>query len=86
MTLRHNEILDSVITRVLVFGKTFAVFWYRKAARRGDAKAQYNLGLCYKHGEGVSRSKRWAHHWIKKAARKKLPAAIMAMKREQEEE
>ncbi|MEI8246760.1 MAG: hypothetical protein WCI51_13085 [Lentisphaerota bacterium] len=28
---------------------------YRKAAKAGDAKAQYNLGLCYFTGTGVSK-------------------------------
>lgn len=32
--------------------KIEAVHWYRKAAKAGDSKAQYNLGLCYAEDEG----------------------------------
>ncbi|MHA4810017.1 tetratricopeptide repeat protein [Flavitalea flava] len=44
-----------------------AVAWYRKAARKNDPKALYNLGLCYKHGDGVEQSSRWANHYFVKA-------------------
>jgi TPR repeat protein len=46
------------------------VLWYRKAARQGDAKAQYNLGLCYRDGEGVRKNRRLAIRWLKDAAAK----------------
>jgi TPR repeat protein len=46
-----------------------AVAWYRKAARKKDAKALYNLGLCYKHGHGVRRSARWARHYFELAGK-----------------
>jgi hypothetical protein len=29
---------------------TQAVYWFRKAAEQGHAKAQYNLGLMYDYG------------------------------------
>ena len=32
-----------------------AVKCYREAAAQGNAGAQYNLGVCYKNGEGVKR-------------------------------
>ena len=44
-----------------------AIFWYRKAAAKNDPKALYNIGLCYKHGDGVKRSNRWARHYFEKA-------------------
>ncbi len=44
-----------------------AVKWYRKAVARQDDKALYNLGLCYKEGDGVTRSKRWALYYFSKA-------------------
>ena len=31
-----------------------AVAWYAKSAAQGFAKAQYQLGKCYKNGEGVA--------------------------------
>ena len=30
--------------------------WYRKSAEQGDADAQYNLGCCYKNGQGVEQN------------------------------
>jgi len=44
-----------------------AVKWYRRAAAHQDDKALYNLGLCYKEGDGVIRSKRWALYYFTKA-------------------
>jgi TPR repeat protein len=35
-----------------------AVRYYALAAEQGDALAQFNLGICYKHGEGVAQN--WA--------------------------
>ncbi len=42
--------------------------WYRKAAEQGDAAAQYNLGLCYCNGWGVSKDMTEAVEWYRKAA------------------
>ena len=47
---------------------TQAVYWFRKAAERGFAKAQCNLGLCYAKGEGVPKDERVAAEWYRKAA------------------
>lgn len=33
-----------------------AAYWYRRAAKQGDAAAQYNLGICYENGRGVTKS------------------------------
>jgi len=41
---------------------------YRKAAVNGDAKAQYNLGLCYYNGNGVNKDMEKAVEWYLKAA------------------
>lgn len=41
---------------------------YRYAAEAGHAGAQRCLGLCYRDGEGVRRNRRWARHWLAKAA------------------
>ena len=42
--------------------------WYRKAAEQNYAAAQYNLGLCYEHGEGVAADQVEAAKWYRKAA------------------
>lgn len=39
-----------------------------KLAERGDAEAQYNLGLIYNKGQGVTKSRRIAIKWFKRAA------------------
>jgi TPR repeat protein len=49
--------------------ETKAVYWYKKAASKNDDKALYNLGLCYKHGNGVKQSNRWAKHYFEHAKR-----------------
>jgi len=44
------------------------VKWYRKAAEQNYAPAQYNLGLCYEHGNGVAANRVEAAKWYRKAA------------------
>ena len=41
---------------------------FRKAAEQGDAVAQFNLGICYHEGNGVSADKVEAMNWFRKAA------------------
>ncbi|MDP2602813.1 MAG: hypothetical protein Q8S00_09515 [Deltaproteobacteria bacterium] len=38
--------------------------WYRKAAEQGLAPAQYNLGLMYTKGQGVTQDNVEAHKWF----------------------
>jgi hypothetical protein len=52
-----------------------AVKWWRKAAERGHAKAQYNLSICYADGEGVSQDYTEATKWLYKAAQNGVPNA-----------
>ena len=40
---------------------------FRKAADMGYADAQYNLGYCYKYGDGVPRNLDKSAEWIRKA-------------------
>ena len=40
---------------------------YRRAAERGDADAQYNLGLLYRQGQGVPRDSGAAVAWFRRA-------------------
>lgn len=42
--------------------------YYLKAARQGDAEAQYNLGVCYRKGYGVEKDLTEAVKWLRKAA------------------
>jgi len=45
-----------------------AVVWLRKAADLGYADAQYNLGVCYKNGKGVTQDYSEAAKWFRNAA------------------
>ena len=47
----------------------------RKAAEQGDAKAQYDLGMCYLHGAGIAQDGKEAVRWLRKAANQGLPEA-----------
>ena len=44
-----------------------AVSWFRKAAKKGYGRAQYNLGLAYENGEGVRKCNVDACMWYKLA-------------------
>jgi len=41
----------------------------KRAAAKGNARAQFDLGLMYARGEGVQQNEREAFHWFHKAAR-----------------
>ncbi len=45
-----------------------AVRYYRKAAEKGEAFAQFNLGYCYRHGIGVEKDENEAVLWYRLAA------------------
>ena len=60
--------------------KPLAVYWYRKAAEQGDAEAQYNLGLAYWLGDGISEDKPQAVYWWSKAAEQGNADAIELLK------
>ena len=49
--------------------------WYRKAAEQNLANAQYNLGVCYAHGEGVVKDQVEAVKWYRKAAEQNFAEA-----------
>lgn len=42
--------------------------WFRRAAERGHAEAQYHLGLTYLNGQGVRHAYDAAAHWLRQAA------------------
>ncbi len=54
-----------------------AVRWYSKAAEKGLAKAQYNLGLMYFKGHGVSKNYVKAYMWLYLAAAQRFQDAAM---------
>ncbi|PYQ44806.1 MAG: hypothetical protein DMG99_03005, partial [Acidobacteria bacterium] len=43
--------------------------WYRKAAKTGNAAAEFGLALAYLHGTGVLQDSRQAAEWLQRAAR-----------------
>ena len=45
-----------------------AAKWYRKAAEQGFVMAQYDLGVCYRDGRGVTKDPAEAAQWFRKAA------------------
>jgi len=47
-----------------------AVTWYRKAAEKGNATAQHNLGGMYVQGRGVTQDYMLAYMWLNLAASK----------------
>ena len=55
--------------------KNNKIYRYTKAAEQGDAKAQYNLGVCYKNGEGVAQDYKKAVYWYTKAAEQGVSTA-----------
>ena len=52
-----------------------AMQWYRKAAVRGVAEAQYNLALMYGKGQGVKQDYMAAARWYREAADQGLAEA-----------
>lgn len=54
---------------------TEAVKWYDSAAAQGCAQAQFNLGLCFDKGIGVSKNAQQAFYWFSLAAQQGLSAA-----------
>ena len=53
--------------------ETEAANHYAAAARRGYARAQNNLAVCYAHGTGVARDLNFAVQWFHTAAAKGCP-------------
>ena len=56
-----------------------AVSWYAKAAEQGHAKSQYELGKCYKNGEGVAKDRAKAVELFTKAANQDNADAQLAL-------
>jgi TPR repeat protein len=47
-----------------------AAYWIKKAANKGDVRAEFDLGVLYAEGHGVSQSYTKAAYWFRKAANK----------------
>ena len=69
-----NEEAQSILQRSYGVGGG-AVYWYKKAAEQGDAKAQYNLAECYSLGKGVSKDYTQAVYWYRRSAKHGFAAA-----------
>ena len=69
---KEEDDAQACFDRALAFyakGKyTEAATLFRDAAEKGHAKAQYNLGVCYKDGTGVTQDFVLAVKWYRKAA------------------
>lgn len=58
-----------------------AIKYFQKAAEKGNANAQYNLGCCYEYGKGVSVDYTEAVKWYRKAAEQGDEDAKKALER-----
>jgi TPR repeat protein len=56
-----------------------AARWVAMAAEAGNAAAQYNLGLRYRDGDGVSADLDESEKWLRKAAAHRNPEAKLAL-------
>lgn len=65
-------------TEALQAGDTVKAFkHWEKAAKAGDAVAQYNLSVAYSNGDGVAANETQAISWLKKSAKQQYqPAQI----------
>ena len=66
---------ESKTTPAVQMGKTKSVTDLKMAAEKGDAVAQFNLGVCYDEGQSVSQDDTEAVKWYRKAADQGYAAA-----------
>ena len=52
---------------------------YRAAAEKGDAEAQFSLGVCYYNGESVAKDLEKAKEWFEKAAEQGVAEAQFSL-------
>ena len=43
-------------------------WWYLRAAEGGSSRAMYNVALCFRTGEGITRNYNEAKRWMRRAA------------------
>ncbi|HEY5330085.1 MAG TPA: SEL1-like repeat protein [Acidobacteriaceae bacterium] len=65
-----------VLALVMWMNGKFRKALYRKHAEQNDAKAQYNLGLLYRDGQGMPQDWAEAYFWLDLAAAGKLRAML----------
>jgi localization factor PodJL len=58
-----------------------AASWFRKAAERGQVKAQHNLGVFYYKGLGVAKDEQQAYFWFLLASAAGDEEAVRARER-----
>ena len=75
-----QELVDKGVEYYEVGDYTNALKYFQQAAEQGNAKAQYNLGVCYENGQGVLQNYTEAVKWIKKAAKQGDAKAIEVLK------
>lgn len=63
--VNNKEIFESIIRHAV---EEMSAARYRKDAERGDAVAQFNLGVCYANGLGVEKDAKESVKWYRKAA------------------
>lgn len=67
---------DNVVAEIERRSEAVSAKKLMKAADKGDATAQYELGLCYLEGRGVPQDSLECFSWINKAATQGLTAAL----------
>jgi TPR repeat protein len=72
-----GEHLADIIRAAFLTSRDYAqaALWYRKAAEQGLAHAQWNLGLLYSSGLGVTQDPDQAAIWLRRAAEQGLASA-----------
>src|SRR3954454_1980375 len=82
--LESNNEFDIVKNNIMIGKYLLSLFYYKdiilenklndfiikylKSSRKGDPVAQYNLGYCYQHGQGVTQDYKKAFEWYYKSA------------------
>ena len=66
--MRKADELTAAAIAMKVSDTPPAEAWYRQGAEKGDASAQFKLGLCYALGLGVTKDEAKAFGWFRKAA------------------
>lgn len=61
------------------YSEAFAYF--KKAAEKGYARSQFNIGICYEKGHGITKDLEQARIWYEKAAAQNNEKAKIALKR-----
>ena len=78
--VRADVELTARLSRVRPPDDSLVVALHLVEAERGDARAQYHLGLCYEKGKGVKKNRQKAKEWYRKAAAQGMKEAEEALK------